>query len=166
MKGDVDMLHRKEDQTVASKKNTLRTNLGRVMLIGAIYALFGFLITELIVNPLRISRLTGIRLETVNNVSMILIVLFFIGLIVFALIVPRKLISGYVIDLLIIVFAVVCLIVSVGLFAWLFPMENRADDPGAGAGIILLFFYLSYLVIIFLSTIGGFVYHRMKKRKV
>ena len=160
------MLHRKEDQTVASKNNTLRTNLGRVMLIGAIYALFGFLITELIVNPLRISRLTGISLETVNNVSMILIVLFFIVLIVFALIVPRKLISGYVIDLLIIVFAVVCLIVSVGLFAWLFPMENRADDPGAGAGIILLFFYLSYLVIIFLSTIGGFVYHRMKKRKV
>lgn len=160
------MLHRKEDQTVASKKNTLRTNLGRVMLIGAIYALFGFLITELIVNPLRISRLTGISLETVNNVSMILIVLFFIVLIVFALIVPRKLISGYVIDLLIIVFAVVFLIVSVGLFAWLFPMENRADDPGAGAGIILLFFYLSYLVIIFLSTIGGFVYHRMKKRKV
>lgn len=160
------MLHRKEDQTVASKKNTLRTNLGRVMLIGAIYALFGFLITELIVNPLRISRLTGISLETVNNVSMRLIVLFFIGLIVFAMIVPRKLISGYVIDLLIIVFAVVCLIVSVGLFSWLFPMENRADDPGAGAGIILLFFYLSYLVIIFLSTIGGFVYHRMKKRKV
>ena len=160
------MLHRKEDQTVASKKNALRTNLGRVMLIGAIYALFGFLITELIVNPLRISRLTGISLETVNNVSMILIVLLFIGLIVFALIVPRKLISGYVIDLLIIVFAVVCLIISVGLFAWLFPMENRADDPGAGAGIILLFFYLSYLVIIFLSTIGGFVYHRMKKRKV
>jgi len=160
------MLHHKEDQTVASKKNTLRTKLGRVMLIGAIYALFGFLITELIVNPLRISRLTGISLETVNNVSMILIVLFFIGLIVFALIVPRKLISGYVIDLLIIVFAVVFLIVSVGLFAWLFPMENRADDPGAGAGIILLFFYLSYLVIIFLSTIGGFVYHRMKKRKV
>lgn len=160
------MLHRKEDQTVASKKNTLRTNLGRVMLIGAIYALFGFLITELIVNPLRISRLTGISLETVNNVSMILIVLFFIVLIVFAMIVPRKLISGYVIDLLIIVFAVVCLIVSVGLFAWLFPVENRADDPGAGAGIILLFFYLSYLVIIFLSTIGGFVYHRMKKRKI
>jgi len=160
------MLHRKEDQTVASKKNTLRTNLGRVMLIGAIYALFGFLITELIVNPLRISRLTGISLETVNNVSMILIVLFFIVLIVFALIVPRKLISGHVIDLLIIVFAIVCLIVSVGLFAWLFPMENRADDPGAGAGIILLFFYLSYLVIIFLSTIGGFVYHRMKKRKI
>ena len=160
------MLHRKEGQTVASKKNTLRTNLGRVMLIGAIYALFGFLITELIVNPLRISRLTGISLETVNNVSMILIVLFFIVLIVFALIVPGKLISGYVIDLLIIVFAVVCLIVSVGLFAWLFPMENRADDPGAGAWIILLFFYLSYLVIIFLSTIGGFVYHRMKKRKV
>jgi len=160
------MLHRKEDQTVASKKNTLRTKLERVVLIGAIYALFGFLITELIVNPLRISRLTGISLETVNNVSMILIVLFFIGLIVFALIVPRKLISGYVIDLLIIVFAVVFLIVSVGLFAWLFPMENRADDPGAGAGIILLFFYLSYLVIIFLSTIGGFVYHRMKKRKV
>lgn len=160
------MLHRKEDQTVASKKNTLRTNLGRVMLIGAIYALFGFLITELIVNPLRISRLTGISLETVNNVSMILIVLLFIVLIVFALIVPRKLISGHVIDLLIIVFAVVCLIVSVGLFAWLFPMENRADDPGVGAGIILLFFYLSYLVIIFLSTIGGFVYHRMKKRKI
>lgn len=160
------MLHRKEDQTVASKKNTLRTKLERVVLIGAIYALFGFLITELIVNPLRISRLTGISLETVNNVSMILIVLFFIVLIVFALIVPRKLISGYVIDLLIIVFAVVFLIVSVGLFAWLFPMENRADDPGAGAGIILLFFYLSYLVIIFLSTIGGFVYHRMKKRKV
>ena len=160
------MLHRKEDQTVASKKNTLRTNLGRVMLIGAIYALFGFLITELIVNPLRISRLTGISLETVNNVSMILIVLFFIVLIVFALIVPRKLTSGHVIDLLIIVFAIVCLIVSVGLFAWLFPMENRADDPGAGAGIILLFFYLSYLVIIFLSTIGGFVYHRMKKRKI
>jgi cation transport ATPase len=166
MKGDVVMLHRKEDQTVASKKNTLRTKLERVVLIGAIYALFGFLITELIVNPLRISRLTGISLETVNNVSMILIVLFFIVLIVFALIVPRKLISGYVIDLLIIVFAVVFLIVSVGLFAWLFPMENRADDPGAGAGIILLFFYLSYLVIIFLSTIGGFVYHRMKKRKV
>jgi len=111
------MLHHKEDQTVASKKNTLRTKLGRVMLIGAIYALFGFLITELIVNPLRISRLTGISLETVNNVSMILIVLFFIGLIVFAMIVPRKLISGHVIDLLIIVFAVVFLIVSVGLFA-------------------------------------------------
>ena len=50
------MLHRKEDQTVASKNNTLRTNLGREMLIGAIYALFGFLITELIVNTLRISR--------------------------------------------------------------------------------------------------------------
>ncbi|MGM0523933.1 MAG: hypothetical protein ACQER2_07820 [Bacillota bacterium] len=160
------MLRRKEDQTVASKKNTLRSSLGRVMLIGAIYALFGFFITELIVNTLRISRLTGIRLETVNNVSMILIVLIFIGLIVFAMIVSRKLISGHVIDLLIIVFAVVFLIVSVGLFAWLFPMENRADDPGAGAGIILLFFYLSYLVIIFLSTIGGFVYYRLRKRKV
>ncbi|GEM02257.1 hypothetical protein SAMN05421839_11740 [Halolactibacillus halophilus] len=160
------MLRRKEEQTVASKKNTLRTNLGRVIMIGAIYALLGFFISELIVNPLRISRLIGIRLETVNNVSMILIVLFFIGLIAFAMIVPRKLISGHVIDLLIIVFAVVFLLVSVVLFAWLFPMENLTDDPGPGAGIILLFFYLSYLVIVFISTISGFVYDRMKKRKV
>lgn len=149
-----------------NEKNALQSALGRVMVIGSGYALFGFLITELIVNSLRISRLTGISLELVNTISAVIMTLLFIGLIIFAIGVLRKLISGHFIDLLIIIFAVIFLLVSVGLFAWLFPMENRADDPGAGARIILLFFYLSYLVIIFLSTIGGFVYHRLRKRKV
>ncbi|GEM03108.1 hypothetical protein HMI01_00960 [Halolactibacillus miurensis] len=159
------MLQTTNIKAVTNEKNHLRYDLGRTMFIGAIYALFGFLITELIVNTLRISRLTGINLETVNAVSIVLTILLFIGLIVFALTVAVKLVSGHVIDLLIIVFAVVFLLFSVGLFAWLFPMLNQADDPGPGAGILLLFFIISYLMIVFLSTISGFVYHHNRKRK-
>lgn len=148
-----------------NKKERLRYYLGRALLIGAIYALFGFLMAELMVNPLRISRLTGGSLDTVSTIITVINLLLFTGFVVFAVIVQVKIVSGQVLDLFVIVFTLVCLILSIGLFSWLFPMVNPADDPGPGAGMILLFFTASYLIILILSTLTGFVYHRLRKRK-
>lgn len=133
--------------------------------VGLIYAFFGFLITELIVNPLRISRLTGIDLEIVNTISMVIMVMALLGLIAFSVVAQTKLLYGHFIDLMVPVFAVLVLVISVVAFAYAFPMRHPLDDPGPGAGVILILFFIGYFIIIVVSTLVGFFYHRMTKRK-
>ncbi|WP_147381810.1 hypothetical protein [Paenibacillus nanensis] len=110
----------------------------KLNLVSAAFALLPFLGTELLVNVYRISRLTGIPLGKVNSsVNMTIVVSSVLATILFVWVVCRIL-QGRLMSFFAVILWIPYYVLYVFLFALLFPIAERADDPNPATGLLLM----------------------------
>lgn len=110
----------------------------KLNLVSSAFALLPFIGTELLVNVYRLSRITGLPLGKVNSaVNMTIIVGSVLATVLFIWIVHRTL-QARLMSFFSVILWIPYFVLYVFLFALLFPITNRADDPNPATGLILM----------------------------
>lgn len=123
--------------------------------ISIFYAIFLLVPTELMVNVYRISRVTGWAIDTVNTITTSTI---FVGLILGTILfylLTKKWLGRTKWNYITILSWIPYFVLFVYMFASLFPMTNRADDPNPVTGLLIIGMVLLYPIYIFLINYNG-----------
>ncbi|WP_404328600.1 hypothetical protein [Mesobacillus maritimus] len=117
--------------------------------ISILYALMLLIPIELLLNVLRISRITGWNLNVVWMVMGISAVVSFILLSSIIFYFTKKLLNNRKSSFWSVLLWLPYHILFIFIFASLFPVTNPADEGGPGDGIIILGFLFFYPFIVF-----------------
>lgn len=123
--------------------------------VSAFYAFALFIIIELLVNVLRINRLTGWEIGTVNNLTTaVFFGEFIFGTILF-IILTKKVFNGRYAAFWSIILWFPYLILFVFIFASLFPITYEGDRSNPVTGLVIMWMSLLYPVYLFFINLLG-----------
>ncbi|WHY21499.1 hypothetical protein QNH28_11160 [Paenibacillus sp. G2S3] len=119
--------------------------------LSTIYAFMLFVVIELLVNIYRISRISGLELDKVNNLLHIFIFVLFIFFSIGFVWMTKKYLSGNKSMYFTTILWFPYLVLFINLFAAWFPITEAADKPVPVTGLIIIgamIIYPFYIVMI------------------
>ncbi|MEK3982085.1 hypothetical protein MHB77_01720 [Paenibacillus sp. FSL K6-3166] len=119
--------------------------------LSVLYAFMLFVVIELLVNIYRISRISGLELDKVNNLELIFIFVLFIFCSIGFVWLTKKYLKGKKSKYFTTILWYPYLILFINLFAAWFPITEAADKPVPVTGLIIIgamIIYPFYIVMI------------------
>ncbi|CAM4491148.1 DUF4328 domain-containing protein [Paenibacillus tarimensis] len=117
--------------------------------LSAIFALLPFIISELLVNVYRISRITGVDIAIINWVSVIVgLLCFYFSIVTFFLMIRKRFLPSKKANFLSSIAWVPYYCLYISIFASQFPMDHPADDANPASGLIIIVGLLFYPFIL------------------
>lgn len=117
--------------------------------LSAIFALFPFIWSELLVNVYRINRITGVDIAFINRISLITGLLCFSLLIVmFVFMIQKRFLPLKRTNLLFGLSWIPYYFLCILLFSFQFPMNEQADKASPASGLIIIAGLLIYIFML------------------
>lgn len=125
----------------------------RVNAISILYALMVFLPVELMVNVYRINRLTNWRIDTVNLLTGVMILIEITAGSLLLISFTKKWLGRRKANYWTIILWIPYFVLFLYIFASLFPITYGGDDPNPVSGLIIIGGLLAYPLYIFLLNL-------------
>lgn len=127
----------------------------KLNVVGILYAFMIFVPLELMVNVYRISKLTDWDINTVNILGGITIAVGFISGTILLFFLTKKWMKGRKASFWTVVLWVPYFVLSVYVFATLFPITYGGDDPNPVTGLLALGVLIVYPIYILIINFTG-----------
>ncbi|MFC7063443.1 hypothetical protein [Halobacillus seohaensis] len=127
----------------------------KLNVVSILYAFMLFVPIELMLNAYRVSRLTGWNLDNLLIAMSIVVIIGFISSTMFLIFLTKKWMINRKSAFWSMLLWFPYLVIFVFIFVTLFPINNPADQPGPGGGIIILATLILYPFYLLLTNVFG-----------
>lgn len=127
----------------------------KLNVVSILYAFMLFVPVELMLNAYRVSRLTGWNLDNLLIAMSIVVIIGFISSTMFLIFLTKKWMINRKSAFWSMLLWFPYLVIFVFIFVTLFPINNPADQPGPGGGIIILGALILYPFYLLLINVFG-----------